>query len=303
MDDSGFFQTLEGARQFAAAAAGTGEYVSHFGLAAAYFTPIYREPGIESIDEIDDRIGSDTDVQDPLLSAHRLAKFYMISSGDALLASCEMIRQGHPRHIGSAAIARSAAEHGSRLMFLADPGIDWKKRVLRTYELFNDGLKEYKSSNNDGATKMIRDWDNWRARTGKEFDGIPRQSPGSNRNLIERHFDHALAYDELSRPTHGNAIWMTMAVLQEQKRTTYAWCATLRNFAFALDVCLTASDRLCELWGLDRDQVLAALANQHTVETPTWSELNRQCEMVRVGVDMLADAVGIDLTDDPQPRR
>lgn len=303
MTNTGFPHTLEGVREFAAAAASVGEYVAHFGLTAANFTPVYREPQIDSIDEIDSRLGSKADVQDPLLSAHRLAQFYMISSGDAFLSCCELIRKDHPRHIGSAALARSAAEHGSRLMFLADPEIDWRKRVLRTYELFKDGLNEYKSSNHDGVSEIIKDWDNWRVRTGKEFKGVPRQSPGNNRCLITRHFDHALAYDELSRPTHGNAIWMTLAVLQEQKRTNYTWCATLRNFCFAMDVCVAASDRLCELWDLDRDEVLLALASQHSIPSLTWSDLSQQCEIVRVGVDMLADAVDVNLSEDPQPRR
>lgn len=303
MTNSGFPHTLEGVRQFAEFAAGVGELVSHFGLAAANFTPIYREPRIESIDDIDAQVGSATDVPDPLLSAHRLAKFYMISTGDALLACCELIRKDHPLHIGSAALARSGAEHGSKVMYLADPGIDWKVRTLRAYALFRDGLSEYKSSNHDGVAKLISAWDKWRDRSGKDFRGTQKQSTGGNRALIEKHFDHALAYDELSRPTHGNAIWMTLAALHEQQRTTYTWCATLRNFAFALDVALAASNRLCELWSLDRDEVLVALAQQHSVQLPTWAELNQQCEAVRVGVDKLADSVNMDLTEGPQPRR
>lgn len=303
MNNDGFLYTPKDVGQFAEFAAETGEYVSHFGLAAANFTPIYREPQIYSIDDIDARIGSKADVEGPLLSAHRLAKFYMISCGDALLSCCELIRKDHPLHIGSAALARSGAEHGSKVMYLADPEIDWKVRVLRTYALFRDGLSEYKSSNYDGVTKLISDWDKWRDRTGKDFRGTQKQTVGSNRALIEKHFDHALAYDELSRPTHGNAIWMTLAVLHEQQRTTYTVCATMRNFTFALNVCLAAGDRLCELWGLDRDEVLATVAKQHSANLPTWAELNERCEAVRAGVDMLADAVDMTLTEDPQPRR
>lgn len=303
MNNKVFSYTLEDVRQFAATAADVGECVSRFALAAANFTPIYREPGIKPIDEIDDLIGSNADVQDPLLTAHRLAKFYMISTGDALLACCDMIRKDHPLHIGSAALARSGAEHGSKVMYLADPEIGWKVRTLRAYALFRDGLSEYKSSNHDGVTELISAWDKWRDRTGKDYKGTPKQSVSSNRALIERHFSHALAYDELSRPTHGNAIWMTLAALHEQQGTTYTWCATLRNFCFALDVGLAASDRLCELWCLDRDEVLAALGRHHSAQLPSWDELNGQCEMVRGGVDMLAAAVDMDLTDDPQPRR
>lgn len=303
MIDENFPHSIEGVREFAVAAASVGQVVAHFGLAAAYSTVNYCEPGVESIDVIDAELGSDTDVVDPLLSAHRLAKFYVISCGDALLSCCELIRKEHPMHIGSAALARSAAEHASKAMFLADPEIDWKKRVLRAHELFKSSLQEYKSSNDDGATKLIHSWTKWRSRTGPKFSGVPRQSVGSNRALIERHFDHDLAYDELSRPAHGNATWMTLAVIQEQKGTNYTWCATLRNFCFAMDVCIAASGRLCELWGLDRNEVLRSLGERNSLEPISWATLSAMCEWVRGGVNHLTDNVVVDFSEDPQPRR
>lgn len=206
-------------------------------------------------------------------------------------------------HVGSAALARTAAEHASKAMYLADPAIDWKQRVLRTHELFKSSLQEYKASNDLGATKLIDDWQRWRARTGSVFSGVPRQMAGNNRALIERYFDHALAYDELSRPTHGNATWLTLAVIQEQKGTNYTWCATLRNFCFAMDVCLAASDRLCELWGLDRNEILSAMAERNSVATISWDDFIAMCEWVRVGVDHLTDNVVVDSAEDPQPPR
>lgn len=45
-------------------------------------------------------------------------------------------------HIGSAALARTAAEHASKAMFLAVPDIGWKARVLRTHELFKSSHQE-----------------------------------------------------------------------------------------------------------------------------------------------------------------
>lgn len=303
MIDDTFPQSLGGISEFAIATAGIGRMVAHFGLEAAYFTPIYKEPGIDSIDDIDAELGSTADVEGPLLSAHRLAKFYVISSGDALLSCCDLISKENPMHLGSAALARTAAEHASKAMFLSDPAIDWKARVLRTHELFKSSLQEYKSSNDARATKLIDDWSRWRARTGPTFAGVPRQSAGSNRGLIERYFDQDLGYDELSRPTHGNAVWMTLTVIQEQKRTNYAWCATLRNFRFAMDVCLAASDRLCELWVLDRDAVLKSLAKRHSATPMAWNELMAYCESVRQGVDYLSDNVVVDSSEDPQPHR
>lgn len=207
-------------------------------------------------------------------------------------------------HIGSAVLARTAAEHASKAMYLADPEIGWKARILRARNLFESSHKEYKSSNDAGATKLIENWRKWQTRTGATFSEVPRQpSPASNRGLIERYFSRAVAYDELSRPTHGNATWMTMAVIQEQKGTNYTWCATLRNFCFAMDVCIAASDRLCTLWGLDRDAILRALAENYSLPATTWEHLNAICEWVREGVDHLSDNVTFDFSEDPQPQR
>lgn len=304
MINEDFPNSLQGVREFAAAATEIGQVVAHFGLAAAYFTPIYREPDVESIDAIDADVGSKSDVEGPLLTAHRLAKFYVISCGDALLSCCELIGKDHPMHIGSAALARSAAEHASKAMFLAEPEIGWKARVLRTHELFKSSLQEYKSSNDDAATKLIDDWTKWRARTASSFSEVSRQpSVGNNRALIERYFDHELAYDELSRPTHGNATWMTLAVIQEQKGTNYTWCATLRNFCFAMDVCMASSDRLCEFWCLDRDEVLRAMCERLEVNAISWETLCEMCEGVRAGVDHLSANVTVNSSAEPQPKR
>ncbi|WP_217492655.1 hypothetical protein [Rhodococcus erythropolis] len=53
-------------------------------------------------------------------------------------------------HIGSAVLARTAAEHASKAMYLADPEIGWKARILRARNLFESSHKEYKSSNDAG---------------------------------------------------------------------------------------------------------------------------------------------------------
>lgn len=304
MTDQGFPHTLDGIRQFAARATAWGNVVAQFVLTSANLTPDYKEPGIDSIDAIDIEVGSKEDVEGPLLTAHRLAKFYVISCGDALSSCSELISKDHPMHIGSAALARTAAEHASRAMYMAEPSIDWKQRVLRAHELFNASLQEYRSSNDEGAKKLIADWQRWRARTGTTFSGVPRQTAASsNRGLIQKHFPHALAYDELSRPTHGNATWLTLAVIQEQKGTNYTWCATLRNFCFAMDTCLAAAEQLCELWSLNRNEVLRVMAERNSAESITWDDFEAMCEWVRVGVDHLTDNVVVDSREDPQPPR
>ncbi|NKS55583.1 hypothetical protein GS500_23410 [Rhodococcus hoagii] len=250
-------------------------------------------------------MGDKTDVEDPLLSAHRLAKFYVIASGDALLSCCDLVGRDFPMHIGSGALARVTAENASKAMFMADPAISWKARVLRAHALFVGALSEYKSSNEPGARALIDSWQRWRSRTSSMFTDVPRQTAGNSRKLIEDHFDAPLAYDELSRPTHGNAVWLTLAVIQEQKRTNYTWCATLRNMQFAIDVTLAASRRLCELWDLDAAEVLAA--SNARLGRPGqglgWDELLGACDFARTNVDFLSRNVVVDSSEDSQPVR
>ncbi|MEW1881108.1 hypothetical protein AB0O58_15560 [Rhodococcus sp. NPDC080181] len=295
---------LDEVRAFAVKASNVGQYIAHFALAAAKHSPQYREPGVESMDAVDLEIGHADDVEGPLLTAHRLAKFYVISAGDALLSCCELVGRDFPMHIGSAALARVTAEHASRAMFVGDPEIGWKIRVLRTHALFHAALQEYRSSSELGALELLEAWKKWRNRTGATFSDIPKQSAGSNRKLIEDAFPHALAYDELSRPTHGNAVWLTLAVIQEQKRTNYTWCATLRNVQFAMDATIAAAHRLCLLWDLDPNEVFTASQNGLGVDDPlTWDTLLGACDAVRAGVDELSNAVVVDSTPDPQPPR
>lgn len=295
---------LDEVRAFAVKASNVGLYVAHFARAAANYSPHYREPGVESMDAVDREIGHADDVEGPLLTAHRLAKFYVISAGDALLSCCELVGRDFPMHIGSAALARAAAEHASRAMFVGDPQIGWKIRVLRTHALFHAALQEYRSSAELGALELLESWKKWRNRTGATFSEIPKQSANSNRKLIEDAFPHALAYDELSRPTHGNAVWLTLAVIQEQKGTNYTWCATLRNVQFAMDATIAAAHRLCVLWDLDPAEVFTASQNGLGDDDPlTWDSLLSACDYVRIGVNELSSAVVVDNTPDPQPPR
>lgn len=304
MSTEGSQITLEQVRAFAVKASYVGQTIAHFSLTAAKHSPQYREPGVESIDAIDLEIGHVDDVGDPLLTAHRLAKFYVISAGDALLSCCELVGREFPMHVGSAALARVTAEHASRAMFLADPEIGWKVRVLRAHALFYAALQEYRSSSERGALELLENWATWRSRTGSIFGEVPKQSANSNRKLIEAAFPDALAYDELSRPTHGNAVWLTLAVVQEQKRTNYAWCATLRNMQFAIDAATSAAHRLCLLWELDPDEVFAASQKRCEVEEIlSWDSLVSACDVIRIGVNELSSAVVVDYTPDPQPPR
>ncbi len=133
----------------------------------------------------------------------------------------------------------------------------------------------------------------------------PKQSAKSNSSLVKEYIPYALAYDELSRPTHGNAVWLIIANIQEQKGTNYAWTTTLRNMQCAVDAVIAAAARLCQMWSLDLDTVVAAAVDRsgvaRTGRTLAW--LAECADELRAAVNEFSENVEIDSTPDPQPER
>lgn len=273
-------------------------------LGAATWTDLYREPG-QSISDIDDRLGSQTDVPDPLLTAHRFAKFYLISAGDCLDSMAKLLAVDYPNLVGSSAIARAAAEHASRSLYLSDSGSDYMARMIRVSTLMAASLREYKSSHDAGATHLIGNWERWRARTSKEFKGLPKQTLGNATRLIERYFsDGAISYEELSRPTHGNATWLAIAVIQEQKETAVARILLMRNAMFATRCVVSATNSLANLWGLDLDAIANAVGERAGVEGPlTWEGVESVVSELTAHVASFDESQFVDAKTDPQPRR
>lgn len=272
--------------------------------AAATWTPLYREPG-HSISDIDDRWGSVSDVEDPLLTAHRFAKFYLISGGDCLNSMSKLLAVDYPSLVGSSAIARAAAEHSSRSMFLSESSIDHRVRMLRINTLISASLREYKSSHDAGATHLIKRWEAWRARHSKDFKDLPKQAHGTATRLLERYFsDSAISYEELSRPTHGNAAWLAVAVISEQKETAVARIFLMRNAMFATRCVVSATNSLASLWGLDLDLAAKAVGEREGFDaTLTWDRVESGVRDLTAVVESFDERQFVDATTDPQPRR
>ncbi|WP_286142035.1 hypothetical protein [Mycobacterium sp. D16Q16] len=270
---------------------------------------LYREPG-QSITDIDDRLGSEEDVDDPLLTAHRSAKFYLISAGDCVHSMSTLLSTDHPNFVGAAALARSAAEHASRSMYLSDPSISYQARMLRINLLITDSLREYKSSPVARVTGLINQWKVWRTRMGSEFHSefkdVPKQKFGNATQLIEKYFpgEGAISYEELSRPTHGNAAWLAITVISEQKQTVVARIMLMRNVMFATRYILAATESVANLWQLDLDAALRRFIGQDG-ESPSfsWAELVSEVQSLSATVDSFDERQFLDATDDPQPRR
>lgn len=280
--------------------------VSQCALAAANYTNLYREPG-QSISDIDDHLGSISDVEDPLLVAHRLAKFYLISAGDCVHSMSTLLSVDSPNFVGAAAIARSAAEHASRSLYISDPAASFRERVLRVHVLVVSSLREYKSTHDGGAVEMIRKWERWRSRTSREFRDTSKQKYSNATRLIQQYFpdEGDFCYEELSRPAHGNATWLIMTVISEQKQTAYARILLMRNAMFATRCVAAATASLASLWGLDLDDVLVRMADEDGWEghTPSWASVMSDVRALSEFVDSIDETQFVDTTPDPQPRR
>lgn len=279
--------------------------VSQCALATANYTNLYREPG-QSISDIDERLGSQFDVEDPLLSAHRLAKFYLISAGDCVHSMSTLLSVDYPNFIGAAAIARSAAEHASRSIYLTDSNIMYQARLIRISLLVASSLREYKTSHDVAATTLIEKWGRWRARNSRELSAVPKQKLPNATGLIKRYFASysEFSYEELSRPTHGNAAWLAITVISEQKATAFSRILLMRNAMFATRCVVDATASLAILWGLDLDEVLDRMADEMGLETgTTWTSVVNEVHALSEFVDSIDERQFVDTTTDPQPRR
>ncbi|WBP95011.1 hypothetical protein O6072_02055 [Mycolicibacterium neoaurum] len=217
----------------------------------------------------------------------------------------KLLAVDYPSLVGSSAIARSAAEHASRSMYLSESSVDYQVRMLRISSLIAASLREYKSSNDAGATGLIKKWDHWRGRTSKEFKGLSKQAPGNATRLIERYFsDGAVSYEELSRPTHGNATWLAIAVVQEQKKTAVARILLMRNAMFATRCVVSATNSLAMLWALDLDQIAKFVGERLGLDTLlTWERVEEGVREITEVVASFDERQFLDVTTDPQPHR
>lgn len=287
------------------AVTGISALVAHCALTTANYTNLYREPG-NSITDVDEHLGSKADVEDPLLASHRLAKFYLISAGDCVHSMSSLLPVDAPNFIGGAAIARSAAEHASRSLYISDPAASFRERVLRVHGLIVSSLREYRSTHDASAVELIRKWERWRSRTNREFTGVPKQKYQNATRLIQRHFpdESESSYEELSRPTHGNATWLIMTVISEQKQTAYARILLMRNAMFAARCVAAATASLATLWQLDMDDVLGRMAEEGGWESrTTWESVIRDIHALSEFIDAIDETQFVDATPDPQPRR
>lgn len=224
---------------------------------------------------MDRELGAKTDVEDPLLTAHRLVKFYLISAGDALNGVGNLTLASGPRHVTVGTMARTVSELAAKCIYVACPDDDYLVRTLRAGQLIEASIEDYKSGDLDGARETIARWSQWRVRNRDNFKDVPKQPKPTSTSLIKRAFpeEDDSAYRQLSRPAHGNAAWLSAVAIQEQKRTPFAAIYAMKNLSYATRCLATAISKADRLWSGDLNEITRRALADFDIDAD-WDQVN-----------------------------
>lgn len=262
-----------------------------------------RESAV-SIDAVDRELGAKTDVEDPLLTAHRLVKFYLISAGEALNGVGNLTLASGPRHVTVGTIARTVSELAAKCIYVACPTDDHLVRALRACKLMEASIEDYKSGDVGGAHELITRWSQWRVRNKDNFNNVPKQSKPTSTSMIKRAFpvEDYSAYRQLSRPAHGNAAWLSAVAIQEQKRTPFATIYAMKNISYATRCLATAISNAGSLWSGDLNEITRRALADFDID----ADWDRVTQLLQTHTRALSDLNESDYADTrqaPQPRR
>ncbi|WP_156482604.1 hypothetical protein [Dietzia cinnamea] len=257
-----------------------------------------------SIDAVDRELGSKTDVEDPLLTAHRLVKFYLISAGEALNGVGNLTLASGPRHVTVGTIARTVSELAAKCIYVACPTDDHLVRTVRAGKLMEASIEDYKSGDVDGAHEIIARWSQWRVRNKDNFTKVPKQSKPTSTAMIKQAFPEKddSAYRQLSRPAHGNAAWLSAVAIQEQKRTPFATIYAMKNIGYATRCLATATSNAGRLWSGDLNEITRRALADFDIDAD-WDQLTQLLQTHTRALSDLNESDYADTRQAPQPRR
>ena len=257
-----------------------------------------------SIDAVDRELGAKADVEDPLLTAHRLVKFYLISAGDALNGVGNLTLASGPRHVTVGTIARTVSELAAKCIYVACPTDDHLVRTLRAGKLMEASIEDYKSGDVDGAQEIIARWSQWRVRNRDNFKNVPKQPKLTSTSLIKRAFpeEHDSAYRQLSRPAHGNAAWLSAVAIQEQKHTPFATIYAMKNISYATRCLATAISNAGRLWSGDLNEITRRVLADFDFDAD-WDQVTQLLQTHTRALSDLNESDYADIRQDRQPRR
>ncbi|KXO91293.1 hypothetical protein AXK61_06995 [Tsukamurella pseudospumae] len=214
----------------------------------------YREPTVSNIDEYDAEHGGGA-IPDPLLTAQRYTRFYLLGAGDFVFSLGKLLSLEQPMVMSPAVLARSAAEYSSRCVYVSDPTDSPEMRISKAMNLCRDGFNDHGVGKPDADPELIElakgfnDWSSQRS--------LPKAPLPNYTNLI-----HQLSpemgrreYQRLSGVAHANAITLSGAVISAQLESDHNVDQSWRNALFASHCGVLAAMSVCLLRDGDLTQV------------------------------------------------
>lgn len=205
----------------------------------------YREPTCE-IAQFDEGMGN-ADVPDPLLTAHRLARFYLVGAGEFVYSIGTLLQEESPLPLSISTLARSTAEYASRCKYISEPSDGPEMRISKLCNLFHEGFKNIgvnKPDADPARVQLAKAFETWKSR-----HRLPRSRLPNYTDLIDK-LSPAMGvkkYDALSGFAHGNAltvgVTVVMAQINHERRHEDLWQHSL----FAAQCGLLAANQVCYL--------------------------------------------------------
>ncbi|MBF6190128.1 hypothetical protein U3653_07145 [Nocardia sp. CDC186] len=225
----------------------------------------HREPG-HDIDAFDRLHGSE-DFPDPLLTAHRLGRFYLSGASNFVRSIGHLISLEAPPTIAPGVLARSAAEYAARANFVTNLDDNPETRVSKMERLFSDGLQNMGVNSSDATpdeAALARRINRWRSQTQ-----LPRvKVPNFTDSVIQLSPDLGpREYPLLSRLVHANAVTVAAVTISEQTNHYTQVMDAWRHALFAAWCTLKATVNACIMRVGDKEPVNFAWGLYSEVET------------------------------------
>lgn len=233
------------------------ESTAHVMNATGYLP--YREPTVPDIEAFDAERGSGS-MPDPLLTAHRMSRFYLVGAGDFVYSIGKLLALEEPMVVSPAVLARSAAEYSSRCKYISADADSPDMRLSKLANLFQEGFRDLgvgKPDADQDLLELANGFNNW-----KSTQNLPKASLPNYSALV-----HALSpnmgrseYQQLSGITHGSTITLSAVFIAAQmgheKRVEDSW----RHALFATQCGLLAAATVCLLRDGDKSAINSCLA-------------------------------------------
>lgn len=226
----------------------------------------YRESTVADINKYDAERGSGA-VPDPLLTAHRLTRFYLLGAGDFLYSLGKLLGLEQPMVTSPAVLARSAAEYSSRCVYIASSEDSPETRVAKMFNLFREGFNDFgvhKPDADPQVVELAKGINAWRS-----TQELPKTALPNYTDLI-----HKLApsigrreYQRLSGVAHANAIALSGAAISAQLDNAQNVEDGWRYALFATHCGVMAAFGVAELRASDPTPILSCNAAYRHYET------------------------------------